>query len=318
MSVSEIHGIYATRLFTQDMGSAVVLDGVAQQTLAIDSSVQRDASSGVAYPRHSFIRGQVVNGSLMTNRLDDWFDEIGFTGKKIIEDTGKPGLVLYGQLYDESTAGRATGSSHRSFTVARGYIVPRRLSVDHQGDASLDYDIFAIYDGTNNPVVIAESQSLPSLSGDDKRFAMGSIQLGGTTFDGCRSWELDFGASVRVEGADSDIWPTFVSVEGWTPSLTFRGVKSKWFADSGGIPMAGLACTHANTTLYLRKRAEAGTHFVANGTAEHIKITAAGLAHVETVSDATSGASSECSISLPLKYDGTNVPAVITTAIAIT
>ena len=317
MAISEIHGIYAVRLFDTTMVSEAILDGVANQALTMDSRITREASSGVSYPRHAFISGQNFASQLSTMRLEDWFDEVGFAGKKIETDVGKPGIVLYGQLYDEVGGGRSAGSTHRTYTMARGYIVPRTLTVDHQGDATLQYDYFIIYDGTNDPIVIAESQAVPTLVGDDQRFTLGGITLGGTTFDQVQSMTIDFGVTVRTESGDSDVYPTKVSIADWSPTITLRGNKAKWLGATG-IGIGGLSCTHANTTIYLRKRAEAGTHFVANGTAEHIKITAAGLAVVETAQDAASGQSSESSIRLDTKYDGTNTPVVVTTASAIT
>lgn len=317
MAVADIHGIYGVRLYTGDMDDAVILDGVSNQSLTIDSNISRDATSGFVYPRNSFIQGQTFQSSLSTVRINQWLAEIGFTGKAITTDTGKPGIVLYAQKFDASNAGRASGSNHRSYTIADGFIVPTRLTVDHQGDAELMYDLYIVFDGTNDPIVVAESQSLPSLVGDDVRFTLGGCTVANKALSQVRSLEINFNPTVRVESSDSDVYPTFVSVAGWAPSITLRGVKSNWFDDgTNGLDFSG-SCTHANTIIWLRKRAQGGANFVANATAEHIKITAAGIAVVETVQQGATGASVESSVRVETKYDGTNAPIVFTLDSAI-
>jgi hypothetical protein len=59
---------------------------------------------------------------------------------------------------------------------------------------------------------------------------------------------------------------------------------------------------------------------VANGTAQHISFTADGLAIPETLFEGSAGRNppAEVSLSIPLKYDGTNAPIVVNTATAIT
>jgi hypothetical protein len=126
--------------------------------------------------------------------------------------------------------------------------------------------------------------------------------------------EIDFGLRVRKDSSDSEIWPQFVSIEVAQPRITLRGNRSKWFG-AAGVPLAGLNGTHANTSLYLRKRAAGGT-FVANATAEHIKFTAAGLAYVDKPGSFSGNNPGETSITLVTKYDGTNYPITVNTAIA--
>jgi hypothetical protein len=117
-----------------------------------------------------------------------------------------------------------------------------------------------------------------------------------------------------TEGADSDIWDGFSWVQSVLPSIRLDGVKKRWL-DSTGIPLTGLICTHANSSIIFRKRAAGGT-FVAQGTAEHVKATFAGLAVVPTVFEADGNAPGTVSIEIPINWDGTNNPVVMNTATA--
>ena len=85
------------------------------------------------------------------------------------------------------------------------------------------------------------------------------------------------------------------------------------------MPIASLACTHANTIIYLRKRSTDGTSFVADGTAEHIKITAHGVAAMTQVVSGDAQRFTEHALQISAFEDGSaNNPIIITTASAIT
>ena len=58
--------------------------------------------------------------------------------------------------------------------------------------------------------------------------------------------------------------------------------------------------------------------YVANGTAEHIKITLAGMAWIDDGFSGSAGSPAETSCQLVSTYDGTNAPAVVTINSAIT
>ena len=96
-----------------------------------------------------------------------------------------------------------------------------------------------------------------------------------------------------------------------------QDARGHWCAPSAKIPLTGLKVTHANTAFYLRKRA-IGSTFVANGTAQHIKFTAEGLATIDNAMQVSGDEPSSTTLTMPLHYDGTNAPLVIDTASAIT
>lgn len=315
MTISSVHGLYCVSLFTDAITpSAIILDGITRQEIASEKTINNETTSANVYSRFQAIVAEKLTSAFGTLKIKSALDEIGLTGLAITATTNT-GVILYAQKYADGST-RASGSSHRQYQIKKGIIVPRSLRVDHQGDAELSYDIFATYDGTNDPIIESDSVALPTAGGDDERFTLGPQDVAGVTLTSFRTFEVDFGLEVVAEGAESEIFDTFVSIRSIKPTLRWSGIDVEWLK-STNILRAGTDGTHANTICYLRKRADGGK-FVVDGTAEHIKLTAAGIAHVTTLFSASGDAPGEVTIEMPLKHDGSNAPLVINTASAIT
>lgn len=293
--------------------SAVVIDstvigGIQSSNLNIGSNVMADGASGEVYARHQSLTAQNPSMSFTTTSIAAALAKMTLLGLDIGALAAK--LTAYVQSHAEGGT-RTAGSTHRKFTISDGIVVPRRISCSHQGDATLSSDVVITYDGSNDPVIIADSTALPAGVTDAERFTIGPVIIEDVTFNEVKSIDIDFGLDVRTEGADSDIWPTFHSVVSVSPIITLRGINSTWFA-AASVPLEGLDATHANTTIYLRKRADGGT-FTADATAEHIVFTAAGLCVVDDGFSGSGQEPGEVSIVLHCKYDGTNAPITVDT-----
>jgi hypothetical protein len=190
-----------------------------------------------------------------------------------------------------------------------------RLTAAHQGDAELTLRSLVAYDGTNDPIVTTENQSLPAVT-DAERFTLGPIDIESVTLTQFRSLEIDFGVDAVSEGSESEIWDRYPNIRAIKPVITISGISLAWMA-AAAVPFDGLDITHLNTAIYLRKRAAGGT-FELDATVEHIKFTAAGLAYVSEPYNASGVDAAEVTIRIPLRYDGTNAPLVIDTTSAIT
>ncbi len=308
MSIARKYSLAAVQL---DTGSDVLISGIVSQGLSLDSQIGQEPTSGEVYNRWLSLTGQAPGAQFSTYHLATAINAISL-GLSI--GSLATGLKLWLQKHVEG-GGRAGAASHRSHLATEGIIAPETLSVQHGPNqhATMAYKVVTTYDGSNDPWQLADSQTMPTAEADDERFTLGPMQIGNKSLTQFRQLDIAFNVNVVTEGGDGDIWPTFASIESVMPVLTFKGIDPEWWKSSN-IPMTGLACTHANTILYLRKRAYGGT-FVANGVAEHIKLTAAGLAHVDGF-DATGSGAAECSLVLPCRYDGSNVP--ITAAVAST
>jgi len=264
-------------------------------------------TSGGVYKRFQSIAGQQPTAEFATLAIDAALDALPATGKNIADLSA--GLLLYAQKHLQGGT-RTTGAAHRKFTIAEGVIVPRQLAVSHLGDASLSYDVIVLYDGSNDPIVVTDSVALPS-DATESRFTIGTVKLGNVTLDHIRSLEIDFGLNAVTEGADSEVWDRFCSIETIAPAVTLRGVDIEWLK-AANIPLTGKEGTHANSIIYLRKRDQGGT-FVADGTAEHIKFTADGLITIGDVFSGSGSSAGEASVRMDLEYDGSNAPLTVDT-----
>lgn len=310
MAITNKYSLYGINL---NDAVDVFIGGISTQGLEPNSQVDQEITNDV-YPKWYGLSGQEPAGSFATFHLATALANVGLTGLKI--SSLATGLEQWLQKHlDEST--REATLKHRKFTMTAGLVVPRTLTVSHGPGqhASLTCEIIVIYDGANDPFTITDDQTLPSAEPDDERFTLGPITIGGKSLAHFRQLEIDFGINVVTESGDGDIWPTFCSIESIAPTITARGIDPEWMK-AANVPLAGLACTHANTSLYLRKRAIGGS-FVINATTEHVKFTGAGLAHISTAMDASGQGASETSLTIPLIGDGTNAPLTVNPAIAI-
>lgn len=306
MSVSRKYSIYAVGVGT------AVLGGITQQNVALGSDVQMEPTDAAVFGQFVSLVAQNPQAGFSTYHIASALDAVALAGQDISALTG--GLVLYANKHAAGGT-RASGASHRSYTVNEGLVVPRTLSADHQGNFRLAYQALPIYDGTNDPYVVGDSATLPTAATDDERFTIGGVTIGGVALTQLRTVEIDFGVRAVPEGADSDIWPTFVSIEDIMPKITLRGIDPEWFK-AANIPMVGKPATHANTTIYLRKRAQGGS-FVADATEEHIALTAAGMVVVDDGFNGTGAGAAEATAVLTCRFDGTNDPITIDTTAAI-
>ena len=313
-----------TRLYNNDAvkidpdsfaATPVILGGITRVGLRINNQIVAMPTTGEAYARFIALYGQKVAPAFETLQVAKALTNCALSGLKISAATVGTGLTTYQKKIAEGGI-RTSGANHDTHNFKEGLLYPTGIEVDHQGDARITYDLCCTYDGTNNPVVIAVNQNLPTPPTDLERFTLGPLTLGNVAFAQHTGYSINFGIKVNAEGAESDIWDTYCWIDTVEPTITIRGIDKKWF-DAAAIPLTGLVMTQANTKLYLRKRAAGGT-YVADGTAEHIKMTMAGVATVETAWEAGPTGKGTVSIKLDTNWDGTNLPIVINPASAIT
>lgn len=310
--IGQLHTGYAVKFDPESGAGPVNMGSVVRQGLRIGNQVVQVPTSGEAFARFIALYGQKFSVMWEVLDLKTCLDACGVLGT-YVTSTIKTGVTLYAQKISEGGT-RTAGATHDSWNIKEGYAYPSAITCEHQGDARLSYDLLPTWDGTNNPIVIAKDVALPSPITDALRYTIGPITLGGIVFDQVRRVSIGFGIAAQTEGADSDIWDGFSFVQSVIPSIRIDGVKKRWL-DSTAIPLTGLLCTHANSSIIFRKRAIGGT-FVLPATAEHVKFTFAGLAVVPTIFESEGNAPGTVSIEIPISWDGTNNPLVANTASA--
>jgi hypothetical protein len=313
MSLGTLHGMFGVEFGTAS--GATLLGGITQMTLPTGTDLRSETPSGQLYPQIQTVNAQNIRPSWTTKAIAKALAEVGLTGLDISTLTN--GLRLYAQKHADGGT-RAGTSSHKRYDIKQGMVIPVTLSCDHQGDATLAQEACVTWDyGTpTDPIVLTESQTLPSPLADDERFGLGPLTIGGVSYTGVRSIEVAFGVRCEMEAADGDIWPTFAAIRTIRPVITWRGIDPQWLKDTGGIPLTGSAVAHASTKQYFRKRAAGGT-YVANATAEHVSMTFDGTVVIDPPLDVSGDDPAECTMILTAEYDGSNAPIVISTAAAI-
>lgn len=306
MATATIHTLYGIEC------ASTVVGGVGSLDIGNDVSLVEDASSGEAFNRFIALQRCRTVGNLQSKSVAALLAQSTLLGASIASMSG--GLKLYG--YKAVDGGlRAGATSHRKFTVNKGLLVPRPITVTHPDDAVMSAEIACAYNGTNLPIVETDSQSVPSGLTDAERFGIGPVTLESVAISQITSLTIDPGVTYELVGSDGDEFETFVWVPRVTPRITIRSTNILEMA-SGSIPYVGLALTHANTAVYLRKRALGG-QWVADETEEHIKFTLAGMAYVSQPFRASNNAAAEIEIVCVGRYDGTNNPLTVDTTAAL-
>lgn len=309
-------GVSAVHTLCAVVANTTVIGGITAQRLGVGSDVRATPTSGEAEPRFVSLYRQAPVGGFTTLNVAAALNAFGATSpySKSIADLAA-GLIFYAQKMAEG-ATRSAGATHRKYTMKEGIVLPRMISATHGGDATINYDTILSWDGTNDPIAETDSVALPESITDAERFTLYTSTLEDIELSQLRGIDISFGIMAQSDGSESEIWDRHAHIATVAPVITFRGVNVAWLADTA-IPLLGLAVTHANTSIYLRKRALGGT-FEEDATAEHIKITAAGMATVQNAFDATGNALGTCDVVLTTYNDNTNDPLVIDTTSAIT
>ncbi len=314
MSVSKLWVPYAVNLNTATLAaSPVLLDQVQnfECSPAIAKTVQ--ASDGAVDPTYVAVMSQSPRITFGSTALATILGSCGISGAVIDADGTYPGLVCWFQKMAEGGV-RASGSNHLKLTAKEGILVPRSISAGMDGPATMTLEAVLTYDGTNDPIVIADSQALSGSPAVGELFTVGPVSINGTTLEGIQSIEIDFGIQVTVQGGDGQVWPTYCAIMSRGPSIRVRTTDVSSLSTFG---LTGTAQGATDSVVYLRKVDEGGTR-VADGTAQHLSFTVdEGHISVEGANVSQDGAAM-ADVTITPTYDGTAAIMVISTGTAIT
>lgn len=304
--------LHSLKIYTDAMGAAVIVPDLTSFGLMLNPELMTEQVADSATPKHVAMVARKLMANVESFSIATILDTIALTGLAINSATN-PGVVAYLQKFDKN--GFAASSNHRSFTFRKGVVVPKTLSVQHRQDAKLTFDVVPIYDGTNAAVVVADNDSLPSITVAAARWTLGPITIGNDVLTEYTGLEIDFGNTVETGSSESDQDETHVAVRTHEPKITITGIDPLWFS-STVVGMGGSVVSQSTDAIYLRKRAQDNVGFVADATAEHIKFTPAGLGAVNQAFRAQAQRIGETTIEIRLAIDasGNAALAVDTTA----
>lgn len=213
----------------------------------------------------------------------------------------------------------ASGAVHRKVSIGLGRAIWRQIKCSNGVDASIDIEVFGLStDGLASPLVFSESQAYPAPV-DDMRHTLINAVLASINMGCVTDLTIDSGWSIEAATCNSNVFDTRLDVKSLQPKISVTTLAAELVGTGAGkIPISGLAATQANTKIQFRKRIPSTGTFVANATAEHMNICAAGILVPTTAFSGSNNDDGTASFELSAQFDGTNTPLVINTAVALT
>lgn len=190
------------------------------------------------------------------------------------------GLALTGagatfRLQERSTLDGVfeTSTTHETFTVARGIVIPMRLSASQDDSAGcmMESTLYCLYDGTNLPIVHntgVDFASAPTPTFTSK-FFMGPCYINGSEIPGLTQWSVDFGITYSVRRTSGAVYGALGSIVRRAPSITLSSLKMDQFTAVSHF----LRAAAGTIALYGWKGTASGNR-VAVATTQHFKVTA--------------------------------------------
>jgi hypothetical protein len=245
------------------------LDGV--ENLTLDPGLKEFMENGAGQVSPSFAGASQVE-ALISATINDIATAI--TGGIDIDGLSIPSstvvttcTVYHTKLVNAGT--RAGTLLHFKTLINQGCVVPKSLKCDVGGHATMDIDIHATYDGTNNPLVFTDSVTLPHTPSIDELFVCGPVSINGTLVAGVQGITLDFGIEIEKLYDNGDVFPSYIAIKTVKPKITIKTLTIPSLSTFG---IAGTAQGATASTIYFQKAAKGGSRTAA-ATAEHIKIT---------------------------------------------
>jgi hypothetical protein len=288
-NVYVLHGIQTPSAFFSQVEEAGPTPA-AQQMLA--------APAGIPVPMFRGIRGLKPEVPFRTTQLNT------LLGLCTIANCGGADLSagntdLYYRAVSNMGVRVADGTqSHKRLRMNKAYLHWRTLTARHQGEASADCRLVAMYDGSNAPMVPAGGVALAGTPATGQLFGLGPVTINGSALGDELEMSVDLAPTFYVAGGGSQPYDTFLAVKTINPVITIKRLdQSAWtvFGAVGG-PLTG-----NGFVAYLRAMcadATGGVAYVADTTGAHIKISA--LAGMVCVEGSSGGGDSESSNTLKI------------------
>lgn len=253
-TVDVVHGLYAGSTFLSQITGSRVVSGI---------DVLTGVAGGHPYPLFQAIRNQTPMIELTTTQLATALDMVALVGADL---SGGSVDFFLKRTVDHGLRVAAGTSAHTRYRASNCFLGWDSLSCDLNGEGSINLRAYCIWDGSNEPLVPANSQTLSGTPSSAEYFAAGPCVINSVQFAGVQSITVDLQPTYTVVFADGEVWPTLIYVSNVNPRVTVTTVGNPW----GTVGLDGAPITGA--TFYLRKLAENGTR-VADNVGQHISIT---------------------------------------------
>lgn len=281
--------------------SSTWIGGLSQQNINPGVQVNTEVTAGSENASYGEV-GNIQPSASFTSM--DIKSLLGVTGTKGVCLIGATSLGFRMWALKRKACGAVDSTSvHTNWTIPNGLLVPQTLSVQHGGRASLSAQVFSLWDGTNDSLIVLDSQADPAASFQDLNgFHLGPVDIAGNTFVEKTSISVGFGISVQPQVADGDVNAKSLFIAEVKPVIQINCYDVEKFKASG-LPLEGKHATHGDTSFVLRKKV-LGSGAFATG-ANHIEFTTDGVATVQEIA-ASGHAPHSMQVTVNSLDDGTN------------
>jgi hypothetical protein len=321
VSLQAIWKPYGIEIIGENLSANIA--GLTNYNVSDNQQMDRTSVDGNPFPTQSRVMSRDESITFTSLNVDSVIDMIGVGAQCLtMEDNGY--FKIWLAQWDQCSHRPIVGAFHRYYGVLgglsmanRGIISLQNLSCNHRADAtaSVKFDLIADPDGANLNVSLVQgvNQALPvALFDNMRRYTLSPImRVGNSVLENKTGFEIAPNANVERISVDSNLAAHFARVNDHKPVITIRGIDPSW-----PVPAEGLACTHANTNLFLRRRGDtAGVDFEPNNVAKHLKFTAKGRAFKTQLAGGSANAPSETVLVIYPDYDNaTNMVPIVATS----
>lgn len=288
--------------------------GVTNVQFMNNAQVQNQPVAGSQYPLFTSISRISTGFKATAYNVYTALGQLGFLGLAL-------GAGVTCELWEilwNDNGSIASGTVHRKVAIGLGRVIWRQIKCGNGVDASVDIEVFGLSsDGLASPLAFSEGLAYPAPVDDMRHTLLSNVF--GTIDMGCvTDITIDSGWTIESAACKSNVFDTRLDVKSIIPKISVTTLAAELVGTGAGkIPITGTVCTQANTKIQFRKRIASTGTFVANATAEHMNITAAGILVPTTAFSASNNDDGTSSFELSTQFDGTNTPIVINTGVAI-
>lgn len=203
--------------------------------------------------------------------------------------------LIYRSMTNLGTRGALSSSLHTRIRLNKGWWVCKEIQARLQQEATAQVELFAVYDGTNAPMVAAGTVSATGTPIAAEHFALGPVSVNGVQLAGAQEVTIDPGFQL-IQLSGNYPYDAFIGIKSSDPKITIKGVDiTPWSS-------YGVSAAISSATIYLRKMNADGANglpYIADATAAHILFSATnGLITVNSSGGGQSEATSEITLYL--------------------
>jgi hypothetical protein len=286
------------------------IGGILQQTFESNAELQTEPVAGSAYPQQTSITNIKAGFRFQSFNIQAALGVLGFLGIPVTSSaTAELHEIQYG---DDGFI--VSGSSHRKVVIADGRAFWRTIQCQSGQDAQIEIMVMGLSaNGLASSVAFTEAVAAPAAV-DDARHTINAVTLANIPMGCVTNLSIDSGLNIQSAPCNSNVFDTRIDLRSIVPKIRVTTLNSALVGSAAEkINITGIAATHANTMISLRKRINKTGTFVAGATAQHVTVTADGIVLPTQPFEASRNEDGTTTFELTGTFDGTNLPLVIAT-----